>query len=201
MYEKVCKWCNELISVNKQVLFASHVATCKMNPNLEERYKRNSIKGVLKVDRIEIEKECLKCKEIFSVITTESEIKNKRVKSFCSRKCANSRKHSDETKVKIGKSLIEGGKRFSPIASVKEIIKFTCIKCGKEGIDNRYNRNRKYHIDCWTSISGGIKKGSSRGKSGWYKGYWCDSSYELAYLIYNLDNSTEVERNKKGFNY
>lgn len=203
MYEKVCSWCNELISVEKQVLFASHVAVCKMNPNAEERNKKNSdrLKGVLKVERIELDKDCPGCGELFKIIATESEIRNNKVKSFCSRKCANKRRHSNETKIKIGKTLLEGGKRFSPPKREKSSITFTCLKCGKEGIDNRYNKNRKYHIDCWTSISGGIKKGSSRGKSGWYRGYWCDSSYELAYLIYNLDNSILIERNKNGFEY
>jgi len=36
---------------------------------------------------------------------------------------------------------------------------------------------------------GGYQKKSGRGKWGWYKGFWCDSSYELAYVIYNLDHN------------
>ena len=51
------------------------------------------------------------------------------------------------------------------------------------------------------SKCGGYKKGCGRGKKGWYKGYWCDSSWELAYIIYNLDHGIKVERNKKFFNY
>ena len=78
---------------------------------------------------------------------------------------------------------------------------FTCLKCGEIGTDKKYNKNRRYHLKCWLSISGGIKEGSSRSKHGWYKGYWCDSSYELAYLIYNLENGIKIERNKEGFEY
>jgi hypothetical protein len=48
---------------------------------------------------------------------------------------------------------------------------------------------------------GGYRKGSGRGKNGRYKGYWCDSSWELAYIIYNLDNNIKFERNKKKFPY
>lgn len=48
---------------------------------------------------------------------------------------------------------------------------------------------------------GGIRKGSGRGKSGWYKGYWCDSSWELAYVIYNLEHNINFKRNKQGFEY
>jgi len=51
------------------------------------------------------------------------------------------------------------------------------------------------------SKNGGYKQGSSRGKRGWYKGYWCDSSWELAWIIYNLDHGIKFERNKQGFEY
>lgn len=40
-----------------------------------------------------------------------------------------------------------------------------------------------------------------RGKYGWYKGYWCDSTWELAFVIYNLDHDIKFERNKEGFEY
>ena len=38
-------------------------------------------------------------------------------------------------------------------------------------------------------------------KYGYYKGVWCDSSWELAYLLYCLDHNILVERNKIGFTY
>lgn len=40
-----------------------------------------------------------------------------------------------------------------------------------------------------------------RGKKGWYKGYWCDSSFELAYVIYNLEHNLKFERNWERFPY
>jgi hypothetical protein len=49
--------------------------------------------------------------------------------------------------------------------------------------------------------NGGLRKGSGRGKKGKYKGYWCDSSWELAFVIYNLDHGIEFKRNTKGFDY
>lgn len=48
-----------------------------------------------------------------------------------------------------------------------------------------YNANRK----------------SGRGKKGWYKGYFCDSTYELAYIIYCLDHNVSIKRNKEYFLY
>ncbi len=49
--------------------------------------------------------------------------------------------------------------------------------------------------------SGGYRKGSGRGKKGTYKGYYCDSSWELAYVIYNIDHNIKFERNEELFPY
>lgn len=46
--------------------------------------------------------------------------------------------------------------------------------------------------------SGGYRKGSGQGKKGWYKGYFCDSSWELAYVIYNLEHG--ITNFTKNFN-
>ncbi len=42
---------------------------------------------------------------------------------------------------------------------------------------------------------GGYKKGSGRGKKGWYQGFFCDSSWELAFVIYCLEHQIPLERN------
>lgn len=49
--------------------------------------------------------------------------------------------------------------------------------------------------------SGGLRKGGGRGKKGWYKGYWCDSSWELAWVIYHLEHKINFQRNTEGFEY
>lgn len=38
-------------------------------------------------------------------------------------------------------------------------------------------------------------------KHGWYKGFWCDSSWELAFVMYNIDHNIEFKRNDEGFTY
>jgi hypothetical protein len=48
---------------------------------------------------------------------------------------------------------------------------------------------------------GGLRKGSGRGKKGSYQGYWCDSSWELAWVIYNLEHDIVFTRNQEGFSY
>jgi hypothetical protein len=51
------------------------------------------------------------------------------------------------------------------------------------------------------SRCGGYRAKGGRGKKGWYKGYWCDSSWELAWVIYQLEHGKSFERNNQGFSY
>ena len=218
MYIKKCKWCEKDIEVEKQCLFALHVCNCDSNPNKKiriEKYK-TLFSGKEKVERKVIKQKCPKCDKEFEIKITDKEYKRNKYKKFCSNKCANSHIVSDELKnkisesckksekVKIANSVITENRKFvldNFRLKRNEIIEFTCLYCGEVGYDRRNNKDRKYHSECSKKTSGGIRKGSSRGKSGWYKGYWCDSSYELAYLIYNLDHNIKIERNSKGYEY
>lgn len=49
--------------------------------------------------------------------------------------------------------------------------------------------------------SGGLRHGSGRGRKGWYKGFFCDSTYELVFVIYNLDHSISFRRNTNYYEY
>lgn len=79
------------------------------------------------------------------------------------------------TKKKISESLKNSGNSKHPQSlETRQKISKTCKK------------NKK---------SGGYRKGSGRGKKGWYKGFFCDSQYELGYVIYCLDHNIEIHRN------
>ena len=43
-------------------------------------------------------------------------------------------------------------------------------------------------------LAGGKRQGSGRGKKGWYKGIFCDSSWELAYVVYCIDHQIPIRR-------
>lgn len=118
---------------------------------------------------------------------------------FCSRSCANSRgTRSNETRLKI--SLANKGNKPWNTGKEWAWITSTCAHCGTE-IRHRRCVPKKYHSECWKKAAGGYRKGSGVGKSGWYKGYWCDSSYELAWVIYQLEHNLPFERNKQKFEY
>lgn len=48
---------------------------------------------------------------------------------------------------------------------------------------------------------GGYRKGSGRGHEGWYNNIFCDSSWELAFLIYHIENNLYIERCKEKREY
>jgi hypothetical protein len=48
---------------------------------------------------------------------------------------------------------------------------------------------------------GGYERGSGRGRKGWYRGFWCDSTYELAFVVWALDHEIPFVRNLEFFPY
>ena len=121
-------------------------------------------------------------------------------------------KHTEETKLKIKNKLKElfilNPDKF--LKSKKDSKVLSCIECNSR-MELRPSSKRKFcSLQCkklskekgyFKGKSGGLRKGSGRSKSGWYKGYYCNSSYELAWVIYSLDNNVKFKRNTKGFEY
>ena len=48
---------------------------------------------------------------------------------------------------------------------------------------------------------GGYKPNGGRGRKGWYRGIFCDSSWELAYVIWCLDHNKIIKRCIEKFQY
>jgi len=93
----------------------------------------------------------------------------------------------------------------------------------KEKIQKRRNKKQKYCKVCGNVIketfnskqycsdecrhiflsqhTGGYRLGSGRGKQGWYHGVHCDSTWELAFLIYHLDHNIDIQRCKEPREY
>jgi hypothetical protein len=120
---------------------------------------------------------------------------------YCSRSCANSRVFSDEAKLK--KSLANKGNVSWNKGSVYTTVEWVISKCQYCGNDIKHRKTqaKQYHAECWKKASGGYRKGAGIGKSGWYNGIWCDSSYELAWVIYQFEHNIPFERNKERFSY
>ena len=131
---------------------------------------------------------------------------------FCSRSCANKRERNDEYRLMISK--IQKNSKAVLLANQKraktKVIK-RCPVCGKKMKLCPSESGQIYcSIDCYRADikrefrkggGGGYRVGSGRGKNGFYKGIQCDSSYELAWVIYHIDSGINFVRNKKWFEY
>lgn len=129
---------------------------------------------------------------------------------YCSRSCANKARgpRSQETrdkiraavlanpagiaKTKVGGSHIKGSKRAKRIT-------LACKTCGSE-FETLASDPRKF---CSKPCirRGGARHGSGRAKTGYYNGIYCGSTYELAFLIWNLDNKKNISRCDQSFIY
>lgn len=61
-----------------------------------------------------------------------------------------------------------------------------------ENISTSMKRVAKERVSC---------HGVGKAYQGWYKDYWCDSQWELAFVIYCLDHNIEIKRCNEGFKY
>ena len=72
------------------------------------------------------------------------------------------------------------------------------IYCSTECYNNDTNCNfRKCNRDPKNIEERGWKKY----KKGYYQGIWCDSSWELAFVVYNIEHNILFTRNDEGFPY
>lgn len=141
---------------------------------------------------------------------------------FCCKACANSRTHSAQTKAKMRASAIKYAvthpddestflhnhekalRRYNQnpkhcpicntIISYERRFQHTCGN--QDCISEKISQNARHNPKC-----GGLKKKSGTGKSGWYKGYFCNSTYELVYVIYNIDHDISFKRFKDFYTY
>lgn len=99
MKEKECKYCKVVIQYEKKQQLAAHIGNCKDNPK-----RKLSITSKV-LERLEYKANCIKCNTEYTVLETENDFKKGKYKKCCTRKCANTKVVSEETKDKISNSL------------------------------------------------------------------------------------------------
>lgn len=115
---------------------------------------------------------------------------------FCSRSCSNRRNRSEDfrknlskimTGRKLGPSLLKGKQKVPRISR-------SCHECGSTFLCTE-NSDKKYcSKKCGSKNIGGYREKSGRSKSGYYRGIYCGSTYELAWVIYQLDHNIPFTR-------
>lgn len=114
---------------------------------------------------------------------------------FCSRSCGNSRERSSELRARISQKLTgsKGHTKNKGKQLVSRIEK-TCLECNSKFLDTEKSNKKYCSKTCSSKHVGGYRSGSGKAKSGYYKGIYCGSTYELAWVLYNLDHDIPFER-------
>lgn len=112
---------------------------------------------------------------------------------YCSKSCANSRgPRSEEFKKKVRKKL----KGKEPSNKGKEMVKREIRCCPTCNCEFRVTIS-SVKIYCSGKCNpewGGYREGSGKAKSGYYKGIYCGSTYELVWVIYQIDHNVSFKR-------
>lgn len=110
-----------------------------------------------------------------------------------------SRELNLEKKIKKSEAL-EKGWQYGRIttklvkAKAKRYVKeCKCRTCNKNFVVTKYASGTFCSQKCNPS-TGGLREGSGHSKSGWYKGIFCNSTWELAFLLWCLDNKIPIKR-------
>jgi hypothetical protein len=137
----------------------------------------------------------MNCQQCNTILSTKNQ------KVFCSKSCSakfNNKKRivTDAHKAKTRSTLIsKHGKKF-------------CVVCKTELLQKRYKKTCS--DKCLKTLQktfkppktpGGYRKGSGRGKHGWYDGIYFDSTWELAYFMYCKDHDIVISRCNEKYTY
>ena len=158
-------------------------------------------------DKITIKQVCPKCGKEFELTISQTLYNKGQYRKYCSRSCANSRQFTNESRKKKSDSIkaYYSHKNNDLTYYGNELTIYECKNCGKKFTmrDSRDTGGRKYCSNkCreeWLKTNlysklGGCRDGSGRSKSGWYKGIYCSSTWELAFVVYHMDHDLKIER-------
>ena len=198
------------------------MSNCKLNPTLKRTYDRDTISkrvknaaqrkrenNPYKFKIKEFNIECARCGKEFSIQCTQRDYDNGNHRRYCSSFCSHSRKNSEDVKKRIS----QGVKNYLKNTPKKDKRYRVCVVCGKEfevKVNERKNGRKIYSNattcseDCYKKLlsiknkevgAGGFREGSAKNyKHGYYEGIKCDSSWELAFVIWHKDKNISIDR-------
>jgi hypothetical protein len=216
----ICRQCNTEFSKRESEIkrmekrgyknhFCSLRCCCLYNKNINV----NILPDIRRSEYYQNPKKCLNCNS-----TIPYEKKNNNL-NYCSHKCGALHMQKDKGLCKWNakekerlRELAKKNPYFNGTFSKKiEKIEKVCPTCNN--IFFTYPKSKQLCCSKKCSVkwivktgylkgkSGGYREKGGRGKQGWYKGYYCNSSWELAWVIYQLDRGLQFKRNTQGFEY
>ena len=129
-----------------------------------------------------------------------------KIKNSKKKKGKNPWENKEHPKGMLGKTWKYKGNTYKEIygesSEEQRVKRSSSIKNYREKLSEEEKKNISEKISKkLTGRIAGPKVGLGRGHKGWYKGIWCDSSYELAYVYDCLEKGLSIRRNTERFPY
>lgn len=201
----VCKYCGKEFETFQKL--GGHVSCCKLNPIAKEKIKvsKQTLQHNLeKTNPIEHHiLNCCICGKEYGIKVRKQQFNEVKYKKTCSRHCAAiltaKNTNLEEKNNKISNSFSNKeinkeikyrncdwcGKEYEIISKSK----FCCIECRNK---SKYNKLSNIAKKC--NFGGYYQNSIKKHHKGNYKGIHCDSSWELAYVVYSLEHNIKIER-------
>ena len=208
----ICKYCGN--EFEKSTQLGSHVIRCEKNPRYYEirqtLLNKASQRAKIKHPKIKFELVCPVCNKHYFINVTQHIYDTGKYKHTCSSECAHKlssfNTNREETNNKISKSL-EGKER--------QLKTYICEYCGNEHSIKEYRSYRYCSKDCASkgkrkklselakkhNFGGYVEESVNKCKQGWYHGIHCDSSWELAFILWNEYHGNDIKRYSSYFTY
>jgi hypothetical protein len=149
-----------------------------------------------------------RCKCCGSVLPYE-----KRKYQYCSSSCFGTEQFADPERRRKASEEVRRRQRNGtwkiacpPVRQRVARVQKQCLHCGKlfEVLPSEAGYRKCCSRHCAGKLSkrrGGYREGSGVGKSGWFRGVYCASTWELAWVMYHIDHGIVFRRNLEGFPY
>lgn len=206
----ICKYCGKIFETGRQL--GGHISRCAKNPNI-----KNTINKIVKTKKQnnpqnEYNINCIICSNTFTLTLTDKQFKHGNYRKTCCKECAlkltaqntdNAVKNEKISKNLKGRYLKENVhiERYcvecnSLIPIERHNSKFCSDKCKEKHWKEALSESLKGKTGGYRILSGNKKH-----KSGKYDGIYFDSSWELAFYVYCIENNINISRCKEVRSY
>ena len=205
----ICKYCNKKFNSGQSL--GAHIIHCNMNPNsYQSEFQLRKIQNLEKNNPLEEHNLiCEICGSEYKILIRHNQFEQGKYKHTCSRSCASklTALHSDlkSKNNKISKSNkgnipINRNENFSYYKECKYCGKYFDIRIRNSKSDfccdecsNKSKHHKLSEISKKSNFGGYNPNSIKKHHHGNYKGIHCDSSWELAYLVWCLEHNIKIE--------